>query len=210
MHIHQGELYIGGDIQSINHGGGATATGDVARWDGAQWHQLDVAGGIGLTQPGFAPFVSVNALLLQDGQLYAGGHFSVAGEGTSQLTQLRNLARWDGQRWHPVGDAATNGPNAEVFSLAEFNGQLAVGGVFVEITQSGVPSINARGIALWDGSNWSALGTGVRSGRFPHVRTLLADGDAGLYVGGQFGQAGPHHASNLGILEQVLFSSGFE
>lgn len=179
----------------------------VMRWDGTQWQLLDVPGGGGLNMSVVPMVTSVDALLVWNGQLYAGGLFSAAGEGSAQPTALSNLARWDGERWHSI---AGGGPNRPVWSLTELNGQLAVGGQFTGIDQPGLPALAAHGVALWDGGHWSSLGAGVRGGRSPMVRTLSGETDVGLYGGGLFGQAGTYPASNLALFEQALFSSGFE
>src|SRR5205807_4992874 len=55
--------------------------------------------------------------------------------------------------------------------------------------------------ARWDGTNWSALGRGIRvsdgvGGENAIVRTLLAT-DAGLYAGGGFRLAGDVGATNI-------------
>ena len=83
-----------------------------------------------------------------------------------------------------------NGVDREVWALHAVGtgpgAKLYVGGWFSNA--SGVP---ADGIAMWDGSSWSALGTGVG----PHLSrvTALATYDDGtgdaLYVGGSFQQA---------------------
>ena len=80
-------------------------------------------------------------------------------------------------QWSPLG----SGMNDEVIALAVNGTNLYAGGIFTNA--GGVP---AAGIAKWDGSAWSALGSGV----------MMADVDAiavsgtNLYAGGYFTTAG--------------------
>ena len=81
-----------------------------------------------------------------------------------------------GETWSPLG----SGMDKEVYALAfDSNGNLYVGGSFT--TAGGV---TANRIAKWDGTSWSALGSGVNDG---DVSALAVDDDSGnLYVGGSF------------------------
>lgn len=82
----------------------------------------------------------------------------------------------------PLGTGATAGVNDWVYALKNdtVSGLLYVGGAF---TTAG--TISSPFIAAWDGSNWSALGTGLDGA----ARTMLMfEGD--LYVGGEFTHAG--------------------
>ena len=78
----QGVLYAGG---LFNRAGGQPAN-YIARWDGSHWAPL----GAGLDGPATQWFNWAYALLLlDDGQLFVGGHFDTAGEISS-----RNIALW--------------------------------------------------------------------------------------------------------------------
>jgi hypothetical protein len=76
-----------------------------------------------------------------------------------------------------------NGVNGTVEALAwdSDNQLLYVGGWFTNAS-----GVNASRVARWNGTNWSALGTGVSA----IVRDLVLDGDGNLYVGGDFTYAG--------------------
>src|SRR5207247_1648382 len=54
----------------------------------------------------------------------------------------------------------------------------------------------ANCIAKWNGSSWSALGSGITGGPFPTVVRLAIDG-TDLYVGGKFTSAGGYAAVNI-------------
>jgi hypothetical protein len=82
------------------------------------------------------------------------------------------------------------------FALAVYddgNGPaLHVGGRFT--TAGGVAANN---IAKWDGSTWSALGSGVNGQSVGNAVVHDDGGGAALYVGGQFTSAGGVAASNI-------------
>lgn len=78
-----------------------------------------------------------------------------------------------------------NGPNDTVFtSVSDGLGNLYIGGKFTQIG-----GVNANGVAKWDGSNWSALGSGMDG----LVHALLFSNGV-LYAGGQFTTAGGNAA----------------
>lgn len=70
-----------------------------------------------------------------------------------------------------------------VFAYDSTNSRLYVGGTFTAIG-----TVFANRIAQWDGSTWSALGSGV-GGSGTAVSALAVSGSA-LYVGGNFISAG--------------------
>ena len=72
-----------------------------------------------------------------------------------------------------------------VHALVVSGTNLYAGGEFT--TAGGVA---ANYIAKWDGSAWSALGSGVNSATTPTVETLAADSAGHLFVGGYFDLAG--------------------
>ena len=120
--------------------------------------------------------------------LYVGGVFTTAG-----ITNAYNVAHWDGTEWTRLG----SGTNAkvEVLRLCP-NGagghDLYAGGNFTM-----VGGVAANRIAKWDGSAWSALGSGCNA----WVESIaFADNGAGgtdVYVGGQFTTAGGLPASGI-------------
>ena len=119
--------------------------------------------------------------------LYIGGTFTVIGG-----TVANNVIRWDGTRWHSIGEGAENGVTGSVEALAFADGKLFVGGT---ISRAGSKSVNA--VAYWDGSEWQSLGTGDTNGvrsiiRLPegdplvgkgHIWSMHAQGDM-IYIGG--------------------------
>ena len=96
------------------------------------------------------------------------------------------------------------GANGNVLALtADTNGNVFAGGTFTAIGAT-----NASYIAKWNGSAWSAVGSGL-SGEAALVDALADDGAGHLFVGGYFFLAGtnvsPHIAqANLGSAPPVL------
>jgi hypothetical protein len=143
---------------------------NIARWDGSQWYPL----GSGMNG-------SVTALAITNGVLYAGGGFTSAGG-----VLANRIARWDGASWTALGSGVTGLASFVAVGGIAFRGNdIFVGGSF---TNAG--SVVAIGVAKWDGSSWSALGSGLDVGfGTPSAATVAMLGDD-LYVGGTLNFAG--------------------
>jgi hypothetical protein len=170
-----GNLYAGGNFTSA---GGASAN-YLAMWDGSHWSAL----GSEVDGP-------VSALVLRgDGKLYAGGWFTTAGGVSANY-----VAMWDGSSWSALGSGmdGTVWPY-DVYALAlDGSGKLYAGGWF---TTAG--DVSANHVAMWDGSRWSALGSGMDGPNGPTVYALALDGSGSLYVGGWFTTAGGQPSSSI-------------
>jgi len=164
-------LYVGGGFTKA---GGVTVS-NIAKWDGSAWSAL----GSGMND-------GVNALAVSGTDLYAGGYFTDAGGVAANY-----IAKWDGSAWSALGSGISGrvysqptvwtGPS--VSALAVIGTNLYAGGEFTNA--GGVP---ANCIAKWDGSAWSALGSGV-GGYAPCVLALAGRG-TDLYAGGAFTTTG--------------------
>ncbi len=90
----------------------------------------------------------------------------------------------------PQWESFEGGVNAQVNDLAfDPNGQLYVGGSF-----SQADGLAANNVAVWDGSSWSALGSGVNGG----VYAMAVNPSNGwLYVAGGFTHAGGIYSENV-------------
>ncbi len=170
----KGDLLAGGTFLTA---GGVNAS-CIARWNGTSWSAL----GSGITG-GLAGPPSVRALTtLANGDVVAGGSFTHAGGVPAQW-----LARWDGASWSALGSGPSGfaGPGG-VWALTTLpNGDLVVGGNFNDV--GGVP---ANWIARWDGTSWSALGSGMSGSNFGGVRSLAVLPNGDLVAGGEFTMAG--------------------
>jgi hypothetical protein len=175
LESHMGSLYAGGLFEQID----GVPMSSIASWSGS-WSTLG-AGPEGVTGP-------VYALSSRPDGLYVAGAFGSAG-GTPSTS---NLARWNDPIWSSVG----GGTNSTVAAIAWWD--LGLGGaeeLFVggDFTQCGGASGFSR-VARWNGSSWSALGSGIPLGlEAPTVRALQPYDDGSgpaMYVAGSFTSAG--------------------
>jgi hypothetical protein len=179
-------LYAGGNFLTA----GEVTVNRIAKWDGSVWSAL----GSGISGGDW-----VQALLVSGTDLYAGGGFTHAGGVPASC-----IAKWDGSNWWPLGSGMP-GPGVTftfVNALAVSGTDLYAGGYFT--TAGGVTATN---IAKWDGSAWSALGSGVDG----WVWALALDGAGHLFVGGAFSLAGTNVSpkiaqANVGSAPTVLAS----
>jgi trimeric autotransporter adhesin len=195
-------LYAGGGFSVA---GGFTAE-RVARWDGARWSPL----ASGVSDP-FGRAQVISLVVHDDGRgpaLFAGGEFDRAGG-----RPARNVARWDGQGWTTLGA----GLDAPVLALAVFDDGLGggpdlyAGGLFTA-SGAGLGRVPAARIARWDGTGWSALGSGLDSN--VHALAVHDDGRGpALHVGGRFTSAGGLPAQRIARWDGASWSavgSGFD
>src|ERR1041384_4485682 len=152
-------------------GGSFTTAGEVssnrvAEWNGSSWSAL----GSGMNN-------LVSVLEVSGTTLFAGGYFTTAGGVSANC-----IAKWDGSNWSALGSGmnfqAVNFTN--VAALATMGTDIYAVGLFT--TAGGV---NANFIAKWDGSSWSALGSGLNN-----TTWAVAVIDSDIYAGGSFTTAG--------------------
>jgi len=118
----------------------------------------------------------VTALAVSGTNLYAGGMFTNAGGVPASL-----IAKWDGSGWSALGSGMSSAYSyPSVNALAVSGTDLYAGGFF---TNAG--GVTAYNIAKWNGSAWSALGSGMND----YVYALAVSG-TNLYAGGLFFRAG--------------------
>jgi hypothetical protein len=165
-----GELIVGGWIELDGE------FQSVLRFDGADWHALE--GG---------PDGSVWALAVYNDQLIAAGQFLQAGD-----TVVNHIAAWDGDSWNPIGNGIDDlFGGASINALAVYDGDLIAAGAFIEALEA--PGNN---IARWNGTTWSALGSGLEDS-FNLAALALTVYNGELIVGGDFNLAGGQPTHNL-------------
>lgn len=131
---------------------------------------------------------SVQALVVFNGELYAGGLFKFAGN-----KPANNIAKWNGETWSPLGE----GIDGMVSSLCVYKDELYAGGTF---SMAGNRII--KNIAKWNGSSWTPLQTGLDL----DARAMIVyKGE--LYVGGSFLHAGDKAASHIAKWDGTTWSS---
>ena len=166
-----GALYAGGYFTSAGTCDSAAGCNFVAKWDGSAWSAL----GSGMNSHVYALAVDGS------GSVYAGGTFTSAGTCDS-AAGCNYVAKWDGSTWSALG----SGMNDGVYALAvDGSGSVYAGGYF---TSAGTcdSAAGCNYVAKWDGSTWSALGSGMNS----YVYALAVDGSGSVYAGGFFNSAG--------------------
>jgi hypothetical protein len=124
---------------------------------------------------------AVNVITIApDGKVYVGGAFTLAGG----VANTVRIAYWDpiALTWNAMGTGAASGQVSAIVIGAD--GTVYAGGTF-----SGMGGVaNTKNIAKWNGSAWSAMGTGVTTGT--DVNALAADHLGNVYAGGTFTQMG--------------------
>jgi len=166
-------IYVGGQFYSV---GGVSAT-NIAYWDWNDgWHAL----GLGVNS-------KVSSLAYGNGILYAGGTFTKAGG----LTANR-IAQWDGSSWSTLSSGVT-GPS----TATGING-IAVSGNYVYVTGNftNAGGIIASNVAAWNGSTWSAMGSGLASSTSATGYSIAAANDD-VYIVGRFDFAGDKPAQSI-------------
>lgn len=177
-------LYDDGSGPSLYAGGGFTSSGGnslagIARFDGTTWHSV----GGGVTAP-WGTGVS-KLLVFDDGtgeQLYAAGSFSHAGG-----VPADRIARWNGSTWSALPGGAISGGSVYTMCVHDdgSGSALYVAGDFTHV--GGIPR---RNVARWNGTAWSAVGTGVDHDPWGSLGAALQVYDDGqgsaLYLGGEF------------------------
>jgi hypothetical protein len=191
-----GNVYAGGSFSTA----GATAVNNITRWNVSanQWEAL----GAGLDGRVLSLAVDRN------GNLYAGGEFTQ----TEELI-VNHVAKWNGSTWSALGAGVCCGSInrggmdlTEVSALAlDHSENLYVGGDF-----SQADGISAWNVAMWNGSNWQALGNGIRDGITvygPHVNAVAVDTSNHLIVGGDITKAGDIYVGGITLWDGNSWSA---
>src|SRR5206468_2513899 len=146
------DVYAGGYFKTA----GGSAANYIAKWNGNSWSAL----GSGMNY-------AVLTLVVSGSDLYAGGSFTTAGGST-----VNNIAKWNGSSWSARGSgmAGLSGVIRSVAALVVSGSDVYAGGSFTKAGGSA-----ANNIAKWNGSSWSALGSGLGD-VFSHVSALAVSG----------------------------------
>jgi hypothetical protein len=157
-------------------GGNFGLGGSVARWDGAKWS--GIAGAIES-----ADAEGVWDIAIAGNNLYVGGKFVSAGG-----IYNGDIVRWDGSGWSSLGFIGT----VRAICVSGNDLYVGVGDANSSNWTTMDDSASGSGVAKWNGSIWSALGSGVNG-----VVNALAISGGDLYVGGTFTEAGGTAASRI-------------
>lgn len=163
-----GKLYAVGTFPGI---GGVANTQYVGRWTGSAWEAV----GTGLSGGTGAWAIAVD----RAGRVYVGGSFNNASG-----TTVANIAQYDpgSNTWSVMADGLGTAAVHFVYRLGVSNdARVYATGTFIA---SG--SLAASRAAVWNGTGWAALGTGLNNTSY--VLACAADGT--IYYGGLFTTAG--------------------
>jgi uncharacterized repeat protein (TIGR01451 family) len=95
------------------------------------------------------------------------------------------------------------GYNNSISSMKEYNGELYIGGQFIEF--AGVK--NANSLVKWNGSNWSAVGAGFDKSFGPQVRSMEVFNNK-LYIAGRFDSIAGVQVKNIAVWNGSAYSAG--
>ena len=189
-------VYAGGSFKEI---GGVSANG-IAVWDGTAWNPLGTGTGVLKRDQYGAQDGRVNAVAVApNGNVYIAGDFNEVDE-----VPAFGIARWDGTKWNALGAGIAVAGFEEGTKMAGHgyaitivnNTSIYVGGEFAF-----AGDVDAYSIARWNGTTWSALGSGITTDSTyitPGVVRAIAVNPAGeVYAGGAFQKAGGVNVANI-------------
>jgi trimeric autotransporter adhesin len=162
-----GRLFAGGVFTTAS----GTPSNQIAVWDGSSWSAVGTGASNGVSHTTTA--VIRDLLPLPNGNLIAGGRFSMAGG-----VAASRVARWNGTTWSNVGSGfdsrSLSSSVNEVFTLGLLpNEGILAGGSF-----DLAGSAEVSNVAKFDGSSWSRIGSGLQpiTGAISSL-SLLPNGD---------------------------------
>lgn len=196
----QGDLIAGG---YFNTAGSQAGTAKLARWDGSAWKSMDAQ---------LESFLSSiwDLVVWDDGSgageaLYvAGNYLDIGGD-----VELDHISKWDGASFTAVGGTIGGAVPLIVLDLHVTDlgdgEKLYAGGRFLNIG-----GVAANNVAVWDGTDWSPLGTGLVHTSIAQVITMTTFDDGSgpaLYVGGTFTTAGGVPATRVAKWDGASWSA---
>lgn len=145
-------IFGGGEMRFA----GKLPTGGAAEWDGANWQAYGSRlrkrwREDPLSLPADNPNAEILAMALRKEELILGGAFD-----SSDHQKVRNIARWDGREWAPMG----GGYPGRVRSMLAVNDTVFVGGSKDESMDTsgfGQAPFNGNSVARWSGTAWTTL-----------------------------------------------------
>lgn len=168
--LHNGDVVVGGGLSWYVNG---VRWSGLARWDGATWFQM----GATTSDRPKQMFVQPDGKLLVCGTLVQLGGISP-----------ESIVRWDGTNWSNVGDLFIG--EVQAFSYASDTDIVAVG----SIRRNGF----YRGIARFNGTAWTGMGSGLTPFNYPHYINSATRFRGEIIAGGWIATAGglpsPHIA----------------
>ncbi|MEX0747431.1 MAG: T9SS type A sorting domain-containing protein [Rhodothermales bacterium] len=170
-----GKVYVGGVLPE------AYPT-NAAAWDGEAWRPLE------------HPFIDdILAIASLDGEIYLGGLSPMIPEGGNLVNQIY---RYDGNQWGVMGGPGANGLTNHVYALLHDDSGTQPG-VYAGGNFEFAGATAANGVARWDGSTWTPLGSGLGGPSGTSAKALALATNGMFYAGGRFEEAGSVLARNV-------------
>jgi len=159
-------------------------------------------------------------IAVNNGKIYVGGYVSAG------MTTNASLEVWDGFQWSTIGNF-NYGPSITptINDIAVVNGIVYVAGSFTNVNGAAI-----RGLAKWDGANWSSAGlaggisslavdgntfyaagafTNADSGGVMMTNIGYFDGSAWHALGGGVGTAGNGFARAVAVKNGLVYTGGY-
>ncbi len=167
IHPFTGDLYIGGAFTNWD---GVAGVNYIVIWDGTAYSSIPTPADIN---------ASVHCMTFApDGTLYIGGQFTNVG-GDGDADYIAQLVAFSSS-FQKVGGPAESWVNA---LLVAHDGLVYAGGSFADMNSIA----NTQSIARWDGTDWTAMGTGADG---TGVSAFVEGPDHRIYAGGSFNVMG--------------------
>jgi hypothetical protein len=172
-------LYVAGYFgRAFQSDGTYLSTHSIVKWDGQTWSAV-------------APIskynVTVNALLVEGGQIYASVDHYIPGVGDAH-----SIFMWNGVEWTALGGdfSIPNGVSwCMIYTITKIGETIYAGGNF----ESNSDDNGVKYMAFWNGTAWKALDNPVNN----YVYALSTD-DNYIYAGGLFSIAGNSGSEKFG------------
>lgn len=140
--FYKGELYIGGNLNNIDH----PDISEIARFNGTKWTD------VGHFQDG--DLSDVRRLMVWKDTLYVAGSFR-----ESDGSPGNGIAKWDGDHWHRLSGGVLQSSIPAVTDMMVLNDNLYITGWFYWVDGMQPPIISMIDLAKWDGHQWCTMGT---------------------------------------------------
>ena len=192
MTVFNGELYVAGEFPGFFANGTS-----IVKWDGSNWAAVVPENDL--------YHASIESMVVYNGNLYAAGaYYEIGGGGVPDYFRI---TKWDGFNWSILltipATYTLDGAIGNISSMTVYDNELYIGGSFA-MTIDSIPTYH---IAKWNGTNWSAVGSGINPAGYPFGGGSDGSGysfvnsievyNGALYAGGRFYGCGSIATGNI-------------
>jgi len=178
-------LYASGYFTNVNDGGTVLAEANhLALWNTGTSHWLAL-GNQGAGVGALDSNEYVYDMVVMGGNLVVGGYFqNMGGAATADAVAVWNGTSWSGLGDNGSGDGAFDSQYDYVYAVADYGGDLVVGGNFNGVNNGSTNLTDTYNLAVWNGS-WAGFGTdGVNATVNGVVTDIAVSGTELVIVGG--------------------------